>query len=153
MRPRAVHEARVPKADEGALALSLLLPMLLIVMSVMGSFFPAVDLTAGEKERTTVETTLVLPVRRLAVQPGKILAVCAASVLATALKGGPAFKNVVVNGIVLAEDGEKMSKSKRNFPDPNLVLEKIGADALRIYLASSPEVEGVSGSAMGACAT
>jgi len=62
------------------------------------------------------------------------------TVLATALRGGPAFKNVVVNGIVLAEDGEKMSKSKRNFPDPNIVLEKYGADALRLYLIGSPVV-------------
>jgi len=47
------------------------------------------------------------------------------------------FKNVVVNGIILAEDGTKMSKSKGNFPDPNLMIEKYGADALRIYLLSS----------------
>ncbi|MFX1600533.1 MAG: class I tRNA ligase family protein, partial [Promethearchaeota archaeon] len=47
------------------------------------------------------------------------------------------FKNVVVNGNILAEDGTKMSKSKRNFPDPNLIVEKYGADALRIYLMSS----------------
>jgi len=47
------------------------------------------------------------------------------------------FKNVVVNGNILAEDGSKMSKSKRNFPDPNLIIEKYGADTLRIYLMSS----------------
>ncbi|NVM36849.1 MAG: isoleucine--tRNA ligase [Candidatus Lokiarchaeota archaeon] len=47
------------------------------------------------------------------------------------------FKNIVVNGNILAEDGTKMSKSKRNFPDPNLIIEKYGADALRIYLLSS----------------
>jgi isoleucyl-tRNA synthetase len=50
----------------------------------------------------------------------------------------PAFKNVIVNGIVLADDGKKMSKSLQNYPDPNLLLEKYGADALRYYLASSP---------------
>ncbi|MEL6713027.1 MAG: isoleucine--tRNA ligase, partial [Planctomycetota bacterium] len=61
-------------------------------------------------------------------------------VLSTALFERAAFKNVIVNGMVLAEDGAKMSKSKRNFPDPNLILEKFGADALRIYLASSPVV-------------
>ncbi len=62
------------------------------------------------------------------------------TVLSTALFQRPAFKNVIVNGMVLAEDGAKMSKSKQNFPDPNKVLEKLGADALRIYLASSPVV-------------
>jgi sodium transport system permease protein len=81
-----VQRANVaPQRDMFAYVLSFLLPMLLVVMCVMGAFFPAVDLTAGEKERSTVETTLVLPVRRLAVQQGKILAVCASSVLATAL--------------------------------------------------------------------
>lgn len=81
-----VQKANVaPQRDMFAYVLSFLLPMLLVVMCVMGAFFPAVDLTAGEKERSTVETTMVLPVRRLAVQQGKILAVCASSVLATAL--------------------------------------------------------------------
>lgn len=59
-------------------------------------------------------------------------------ILATAIKGTPAYKNVIVNGIVLAEDGKKMSKKLQNYPDPNEVLEKYGADALRYYLASSP---------------
>ncbi|MBI4240059.1 isoleucine--tRNA ligase [Candidatus Uhrbacteria bacterium] len=50
----------------------------------------------------------------------------------------PAFRNCVVNGIVLAEDGKKMSKRLQNYPDPLDVLEKYGADALRFYLVSSP---------------
>jgi isoleucyl-tRNA synthetase len=63
-------------------------------------------------------------------------------VLSTALFDRPAFENVVVNGLVLAEDGQKMSKSKKNYPDPSLVLEEIGADALRAYLIDSPVVRG-----------
>ncbi len=59
-------------------------------------------------------------------------------VLATALKNKPAFKNVIVNGIVLAEDGRKMSKRLQNYPDPMDMFEKYGADAVRYYLASSP---------------
>ncbi len=69
-------------------------------------------------------------------------------VLATALTRGdapsipvastPAFQNVIVNGIVLAEDGKKMSKKLKNYPDPTLVIEKYGADALRYYFVSSP---------------
>jgi len=47
------------------------------------------------------------------------------------------FKNIVVNGNILAEDGTKMSKSKRNYADPSLIIGKYGADALRIYLLSS----------------
>lgn len=61
-------------------------------------------------------------------------------VLATALFDKPAFENVVVNGIVLAEDGQKMSKRLKNYPDPYLILEKYGADALRYYLMASPVV-------------
>ena len=73
------------KKDEGALVLSLMLPMLLVIMSVLGAFFPAVDLTAGEKERGTAETTMLLPVPRTATHLGKILAVSAAAMIATAL--------------------------------------------------------------------
>ncbi|MCC6221417.1 MAG: isoleucine--tRNA ligase [Deltaproteobacteria bacterium] len=58
-------------------------------------------------------------------------------VLSTALLGRPAFKNVVVNGIVLAEDGKKMSKSLKNYPPPDEVMEEFGADAMRLYLLSS----------------
>src|SRR3989344_481825 len=53
-------------------------------------------------------------------------------------KTSGAFKNVIVNGIVLAEDGKKMSKRLKNYPDPNEMLEKYGADAMRYYLVSSP---------------
>ncbi len=47
------------------------------------------------------------------------------------------FKNVVVNGNILAEDGAKMSKSKKNFAEPSLIIGRYGADALRIYLMAS----------------
>jgi isoleucyl-tRNA synthetase len=66
------------------------------------------------------------------------------SVLSAALGKGPAFKNVVVNGIVLAEDGRKMSKRLQNYPDPNEVLNQYGADTLRIYLLQSGAVAGES---------
>ena len=61
-------------------------------------------------------------------------------VLGAALFDKAPFKNVIVNGLVLAEDGQKMSKSLRNYPDPNEVLERHGADALRLYLIDSPVV-------------
>ena len=60
------------------------------------------------------------------------------TVLGTALFGRSPFENVVVNGLVLAQDGQKMSKSKKNYPDPMELLEKHGADALRLYLMDSP---------------
>jgi isoleucyl-tRNA synthetase len=62
-------------------------------------------------------------------------------VLANALFGKAAFKNVIVNGIVLAEDGQKMAKKLKNYPDPNEVLKAHGADALRFYLMNSPVVK------------
>jgi isoleucyl-tRNA synthetase len=52
----------------------------------------------------------------------------------------PAYKNVIVNGIVLAEDGKKMSKRLKNYPDPMEVMEKYGSDAIRYYLMSSSVV-------------
>lgn len=62
-------------------------------------------------------------------------------VLSVGLFGKSSYKNVVVNGIVLAEDGQKMSKRLQNYPDPLLLVDKYGADALRYYLLSSPVVK------------
>jgi isoleucyl-tRNA synthetase len=61
-------------------------------------------------------------------------------VLGTHLFGVSPFKNCVVNGIVLAEDGKKMSKRLKNYPDPTLIMDKYGSDALRLYLINSPVV-------------
>jgi isoleucyl-tRNA synthetase len=65
-------------------------------------------------------------------------------VLSTALFDKPAFKNLIVNGLVLAEDGKKMSKRLQNYPDPTVVIGKYGADALRMYLINSPVVRAES---------
>ncbi|MEX1362268.1 MAG: class I tRNA ligase family protein, partial [Nannocystaceae bacterium] len=61
-------------------------------------------------------------------------------VLAAALFDRPAFKHVIVNGLVLAEDGKKMSKRLKNYPDPATIIEQHGADALRAYLINSAAV-------------
>ncbi|MEK7094947.1 MAG: isoleucine--tRNA ligase [Patescibacteria group bacterium] len=61
-------------------------------------------------------------------------------VLSTILFNGPAFKNVIVNGIVLAEDGRKMAKKLKNYPDTMEVIDRYGADAVRLYLMSSSVV-------------
>ena len=61
-------------------------------------------------------------------------------VIATGIRESNAFQNVVVNGIVLAEDGKKMSKKLKNYPDPMAILDKYGSDTLRYYLLSSPGV-------------
>lgn len=61
--------------------------------------------------------------------------------ISTALFDKPPFKNLVVNGLVLAADGQKMSKRKKNYPDPIDVVNKHGADALRLYLINSPVVK------------
>lgn len=62
-------------------------------------------------------------------------------VLAAALFDKPPFKNCVVNGLVLASDGRKMSKSLRNFTDPVEVINQFGADALRLFLLNSQVVK------------
>ena len=59
-------------------------------------------------------------------------------VLSTALFDRPAFKNCVVNGMILAEDGRKMSKSLKNYPNPSEIIDDSGADALRAFLINSP---------------
>ena len=64
--------------------------------------------------------------------------------MSTALFDKPPFKNLIVNGLVLASDGTKMSKKKKNYPDPLIVVNKYGADALRLYLINSPVVKAES---------
>ncbi len=61
-------------------------------------------------------------------------------VLSTGIFDATPFENVIVNGLILAEDGQKMSKKLKNYPDPEVVVNKYGADALRYYLLSSPVV-------------
>ena len=63
-------------------------------------------------------------------------------VLSNALFEMPAYKNVIVSGIVLAEDGKKMSKRLQNYPDPMEVMEKYGADPVRFSFMNSPIVHG-----------
>lgn len=64
------------------------------------------------------------------------------NILSTALYGKPAFKNVIVNGLVLAEDGKKMSKRLKNYTPPDVLMENFGADALRLFLINSGLVKG-----------
>ncbi|MBQ6437866.1 isoleucine--tRNA ligase [bacterium] len=65
-------------------------------------------------------------------------------VLSCALKNEPAFRNVLVSGIVLAADGKKMSKKLKNYPDPAHIFDAYGADALRLYLMTSPVMKAES---------
>ena len=63
-------------------------------------------------------------------------------VIGTSIFDSNAFKNVVVTGVVLGTDGRKMSKNFGNYPDPKLMIEKYGGDALRLYLMGSPVMNG-----------
>ncbi len=63
-------------------------------------------------------------------------------VIGGALYKSEAFKNVVVEGVILGTDGRKMSKNYGNYPDPKEMLEKYGGDALRLYLMGSPIMKG-----------
>jgi len=65
-------------------------------------------------------------------------------VLGTCLFDKSPYRNVIVNGLVLAEDGKKMSKRLKNYPDPNLMLDTYGADAIRLYMIYSPVVKAES---------
>ncbi len=64
------------------------------------------------------------------------------TILAAAMFDKPAFKACVVNGLILAADGRKMSKSLRNYTDPMKVMEEFGADALRLFLMNSGATRG-----------
>jgi isoleucyl-tRNA synthetase len=63
-------------------------------------------------------------------------------VISTALFDTIAFKNVLVEGVLLGTDGRKMSKNYGNFPDPKMVMQKYGGDAVRVYLLGTPLMKG-----------
>lgn len=63
-------------------------------------------------------------------------------VLSTALFDRPPFKNVICHGVVLAEDGQKLSKRLQNYPDPQDIFKQYGADAMRWFMMSSPIMQG-----------
>jgi isoleucyl-tRNA synthetase len=63
-------------------------------------------------------------------------------VLSTALLDRPPFKNALAHGVLLGEDGRKMSKRLRNYPEPTEIVGQFGADALRLYLMNHPVIDG-----------
>ena len=63
------------------------------------------------------------------------------NVLSTGTRNSNPYKNLIVNGLVLTEDGKKMSKRLKNYPDPLEVCNEFGADAVRLYLINSPLVK------------
>lgn len=84
-RPLAVADSSVATAQEtGAYALGRFLPVLLILMTLLGSFYPAIDLAAGEKERGTLETLLTAPVPAGEIVAGKFAAVAIIGMAAAA---------------------------------------------------------------------
>lgn len=62
------------------------------------------------------------------------------TILGAALFQKPPFRNVIVNGTILAEDGQKMSKRLQNYTPPEAMMEKLGADSMRLFLINSPAV-------------
>jgi len=66
------------------------------------------------------------------------------NVLSTALNHSPAFKKVIVSGLILAEDGKKMSKRLQNYTSPDAIIEKYGADIFRLYMIGSPAAKAES---------
>jgi isoleucyl-tRNA synthetase len=64
------------------------------------------------------------------------------NVISTCLFNKQPFQNLIVNGLVLAADGQKLSKKLLNFDDPKVIFERYGADAVRLYLINSPLVRG-----------
>ncbi len=84
--PLAVADSSVARAEElGRYTLGRFLPMLLILMTLLGTFYPAIDMAAGEKERGTLETLLTAPVPPRQIVVGKFLAVALIGVVAAAL--------------------------------------------------------------------
>ncbi|MCC6750708.1 MAG: CPBP family intramembrane metalloprotease [Deltaproteobacteria bacterium] len=89
LEPLAVRERGLASQKQiGRKILSTLIPMLVVLMVLLGAFYPAIDLTAGEKERGTLETLLVAPVPRLALIVGKCLVVATVALVTGLLNMG-----------------------------------------------------------------
>jgi sodium transport system permease protein len=84
--PVKINETNLaPQEKMGGFMLGMFLPYMIVILAMVGAMYPAIDLTAGEKERGTLETLLVTPVSRLDISTGKFLAVLTASVVTVVL--------------------------------------------------------------------
>ena len=98
----ALEEQNVaPRARVGGYVLSKLLPLVVVVMIMLGAFYPAIDITAGERERGTLETILSAPVGRFELMTGKVLAVATLSTV-TGLLNMASMSLTMIEGIKLA---------------------------------------------------
>lgn len=85
IKPFTLHEKNVAAEKMGSFLLSMLTPYIIIVLSMIGAMYTAIDLTAGEKERGTLETILVSPIPRWQLATGKFLTILTASFVSTIL--------------------------------------------------------------------
>jgi sodium transport system permease protein len=101
-------EGVAPHAAMGGYLLSKILPLIIIVMVMLGAFHPAIDITAGERERGTLETTLSAPIARAALMTGKVVAVATLAMLSGVLNLA-SMSITVLEGAKLASSGEALS--------------------------------------------
>jgi sodium transport system permease protein len=101
-------EGAAPHAAVGGYLLSKILPLIIIVMVMLGAFHPAIDITAGERERNTLETTLSAPIARAALMTGKVVAVATLAALSGVLNLA-SMSITVLEGAKLASAGETLS--------------------------------------------
>lgn len=137
----AMHSL-APKSKVGAYALSKILPLLLVLMTMLGAFYPAIDITAGERERGTLETLLAAPVNRFDLMTGKVLAVATLA----ALTG---IANIVSMALTVAQ-GAKLAAGAAG--DPGLVIPWTRAAATVITVIPAALLFGAVMVAVGALA-
>lgn len=112
------------------------------VPEVLDSWIEAGSATFAERHfpfDKTVKLDEILPPDFITEYTGQIRAwFYVLHVISAAIYQRPAFKHVLVSGVMMGTDGRKMSKNYKNYPDPREAIEMYGADALRLYLLSSP---------------
>src|SRR6185295_6092182 len=97
-----------PGAKVGGYILSKILPLVVVVMVMLGAFYPAIDITAGERERGTLETTLSAPIARAALMTGKVVAVATLATISGVLNLA-SMSITVLEGAKLAASGVTLS--------------------------------------------
>ena len=109
MRSYAVTSANIaPKSKVGGYILSKILPLIVVVMTMLGAFYPAIDITAGERERGTLETLLASPIHRFDLMTGKVLAVAVLAAL-TGILNIASMSLTVAEGARLAGAGQTLT--------------------------------------------
>lgn len=133
----AIPEDIATKQEKGGFGLGFILPFLIVIWSITGGQNTAVDASAGEKERKTLEALLLTPVKRFDIVMGKFLAVAAASITSTAIALGSLYITIVRIGFGPMAQGAPTAQLFDFSIDPKALLLLFAVSILVVFVFSA----------------